>query len=601
MARHYQPNNVLSITRMRKTFARRFIYLIITGVFALSLVAYFGGGQIGTPGGASREYQEQPVVTVNGEAVPRIQYTNMWNQYKQFAGGNETQSLTFQGMVLTQIVDQALQRSIAKKRGLKVSDADIDKAILEQKKQMGGGKPVSEDEFREMLKRQGASIDDLREELSERLLPQKLQEEIAKQVPVTEAEHRKSYDEVKVRHILVDTKKLPEAQAKAKAEKILAEVKAGGDFAALANKYSDDPGNTDQKFDAKAKAMVPTGNKKGGDQGWNKIAQLPFVPEFSDAVKKLEPGQISEPVKTQFGYHIIKVDQKRSSLPKDFEKNKAKLLEEYKTQQSGQKFQQLMEEERKKAKIVWHDPSLEWRYLYSKNNPMMGMVTPDSMGGQDELEKKLREYLKTNAGDSGAALVLGKQLYQKYIMAAPGAARDKARQEVIDSYETALKGMEDQETRMSLAQLYRDAGKKDEALKQYRTVQRLLRWDDSPATKTVHGQLEMAFKELGDKDSADKSRKRIVELTAIEKQQEAEKKAAEAKAKEEAKKNAAKPGSTPATSGTITVGKPGEPAKPGTVTVTAPGDKPAAPTAESTAPAAGKTSTQPGHEGHAHP
>src|SRR2546423_5420235 len=130
MARHYQSNNILSITRMRKTFAKRFIYLLITGVFALSLVAYFGSGQLGgRNANTSREFQEQPIVTVNGESVPRVQYERMWEQYKQFARGNETQSLSFQGMILNQIIDQALQRSIAKQRGLKVSNADIDKKI----------------------------------------------------------------------------------------------------------------------------------------------------------------------------------------------------------------------------------------------------------------------------------------------------------------------------------------------------------------------------------------------------------------------------------------------------------------------------------------
>jgi hypothetical protein len=234
------------------------------------------------------------------------------------------------------------------------------------------------------------------------------------------------------------------------------------------------------------------------------------------------------------------LEQKRSSLPKDFEKNKAKLLEDYKNQQTGTKFQQLMEEERKKAKIVFHDPSLEWRYAYAKSNPMMGMITPDSQGSAADLEKKLREYLKTNASDSEAALVLGKQIYQNYLMTAPGPQREKLRDEVIEFYEMALGGSEDRDTRLSTAQLYREAGKKDLALKHYRTLQRLLRWDDSPATKTIHTQLETAFKELGDKESAEKSAKRIVELTAIEKKQQAEQKAAEAKAKEEAKKAAEK-------------------------------------------------------------
>ena len=130
MARQYESSNFLSITRMRKTFAKRAFYIILTVVFSLSLVAYFGSGQMGGGQEASREYQEQPVVTVNGEKVPRMQYAQLWDQYKQFSAGNPTQALSFQGMVLNQIVDNAMQRALAKQRGLTVSDADIDKAIL---------------------------------------------------------------------------------------------------------------------------------------------------------------------------------------------------------------------------------------------------------------------------------------------------------------------------------------------------------------------------------------------------------------------------------------------------------------------------------------
>ena len=592
MARQYESSNFLSITRMRKAFAKRAFYIILTVVFSLSLVAYFGSGQMGGGPDASREYREQPIMTVNGEDVPRIQYTQMWDQYKQFAAGNPTQALSFQGMVLNQIVDNAMQRALAKKRGLKVTDADIDKAILEQKKQIGGGKPISEDEFRETLKMQGVTIGDLREELSERLLPAKLQEEVAKQVVATEKELRESHDEVKLRHILVDTKKLPEAQAKSKAEKLLKEVRAGADFAKLADENTDDQSNRPQKFDEKQKKMVPSGPGKGGELGWTKVGALgtTYVAEFAEAAKKLKPGEVSEPVKTTFGFHIIKLDQKRSSLPKDFEKNKAKLLEDYKNQQTGTKFQQLMEEERKKAKIVFHDPSLEWRYAYAKSNPMMGMITPDSQSSQADLEKKLREYLKTNASDSEAALVLGKQIYQNYLMTAPGPQREKLRDETIKYYEMALAGSEDRDTRLSTAQLYREAGKKDLALKHYRTLQRLLRWDDSPATKTVHAQLQTAFKELGDKDSAEKSAKRIVELTAIEKKQQAEQKAAEAKAKEEAKKAAEKAKADAKKNASKTA-----PASTGA------SQSPPGPPAADSAPTSGKSSTQPGHEGHAHP
>ena len=71
----------------------------------------------------------------------------------------------------------------------------------------------------------------------------------------------------------------------------LARVKDGEDFAKVANEFSKDPGG------------------EGGDLGW--FTKDKMVPEFADAAFKLEPGQISDPVKSQFGWHIIKVEEKR--------------------------------------------------------------------------------------------------------------------------------------------------------------------------------------------------------------------------------------------------------------------------------------------------
>ena len=98
--------------------------------------------------------------------------------------------------------------------------------------------------------------------------------------------------EVRARHILVPT----EAEAKA----ILEELKKGTDFAELAKQKSKDPGAAAQ----------------GGDLGYFTKEQM--VPEFAEVAFKLEKGQISDPVKTQFGWHIIKVEDKRKKPPPDF-------------------------------------------------------------------------------------------------------------------------------------------------------------------------------------------------------------------------------------------------------------------------------------------
>ena len=104
--------------------------------------------------------------------------------------------------------------------------------------------------------------------------------------------------EVHARHILVET----EDQAK----KIEDQLKKGADFAELAKKESKDPGASD-----------------GGDLGFFTKEQM--VPEFSTAAFALEPGKISDPVKTQFGWHVIKVEEKRTRKAPDFEQVKPQI------------------------------------------------------------------------------------------------------------------------------------------------------------------------------------------------------------------------------------------------------------------------------------
>ena len=125
---------------------------------------------------------------------------------------------------------------------------------------------------------------------------------------VTDAALHKVYDEaigqmqkepeVRARHILVET----EDEAKA----VVAELKKGADFAELAKAKSKDPGSAD-----------------GGDLGYFTKDQM--VPEFSEVAFKLDKGALSDPVKSQFGWHVIKVEDKRERQPPEFDKVKDQL------------------------------------------------------------------------------------------------------------------------------------------------------------------------------------------------------------------------------------------------------------------------------------
>jgi len=134
---------------------------------------------------------------------------------------------------------------------------------------------------------------------------------LATEGKVTDADMRKIYDEaakqitseeeVHARHILVETED--------EAKQILADLKKGGDFAAIAKAKSKDPGGAE-----------------GGDLGFFTRGQM--VPEFSEAAFKLPAGQLSDPVKSQFGWHVIKVEEKRNKKAPDFDQVKPQ-IEQY--------------------------------------------------------------------------------------------------------------------------------------------------------------------------------------------------------------------------------------------------------------------------------
>jgi peptidyl-prolyl cis-trans isomerase C len=137
-------------------------------------------------------------------------------------------------------------------------------------------------------------------------------------------------EEVRARHILVEG----EDEAKA----ILEQLKGGADFAKLAKEKSKDPGAAE-----------------GGDLGYFTKDQM--VPEFADVAFKMYPGQLSNPVKTQFGWHVIKVEDKRIKQPPEFEKVKDQ-IEAYVARKAQSDF---IAKLRQSAKVERFDNAAEQR------------------------------------------------------------------------------------------------------------------------------------------------------------------------------------------------------------------------------------------------
>jgi len=194
---------------------------------------------------------------------------------------------------------------------------------------------IAREVFMQEAQKQGLdATDDYKNQLElarQAILIRQLFENYRKTSPVSDADAKAEYDkfvaansgkEFKARHILVET----EDQAK----KIIADLKKGAKFEDIAKKQSKDPGS----------------GANGGDLDWASPAS--FVPEFSEAMVKLNKGEMTQtPVKSQFGYHIIRVDDiRQAQLPK-FEEVKPQIIQ----QLQQQRLQKYQEDLRAKAKV----------------------------------------------------------------------------------------------------------------------------------------------------------------------------------------------------------------------------------------------------------
>ncbi|MBF8983633.1 peptidylprolyl isomerase [Lutibacter sp. B2] len=167
----------------------------------------------------------------------------------------------------------------------------------------------NQEEFKKFLEENKIDEASIKEQIRTELYVKKFQDEVIKELDLTDEKIKKYYDEhisdynieqVKASHILLKEEE--------KAKDILTKVKAGEDFAKLAKEFSEDKGSGQQ----------------GGDLGYFQRGMM--VPEFEEVAFSLENGQISDLVKSQFGYHIIKVIDKKVEV-KEFEEVKDQIKE----------------------------------------------------------------------------------------------------------------------------------------------------------------------------------------------------------------------------------------------------------------------------------
>jgi parvulin-like peptidyl-prolyl isomerase len=206
-------------------------------------------------------------------------------QKRPFPKPGTAQYEQLKGQAIAYLIQRAEYAQEADSMGIKISDSDIDKRIEQLKKQYYGG---SEARYEKTLKQQGLTQDQAREEVRASLLAEAVFKKVTDKVKVSNKDIANYYDSHKsqyvqpasreVRHILVTKKAL--------ADTLYSRLKAGANFAALAKKYSKDPGSA-------------------SNGGKLTISKGQTVPEFDKTAFSLKKGELSQPIHTQYGYHII--------------------------------------------------------------------------------------------------------------------------------------------------------------------------------------------------------------------------------------------------------------------------------------------------------
>jgi peptidyl-prolyl cis-trans isomerase C len=299
----------------------------------------------GADGSASLDFKD-PVATVDGDKISKAQLDEAFDKAVQMTGikaADLTQEQKLEGY--RQILDELITEKLVNKAaaGVTVPQADVDAQIAKIKAQF-----PSEEDFSKQLTQVGQTPEQLSETIRKMLQQQRwLESQLTGKTEVTEEEAKKFYEEnktefsqpetVKASHILFrvnkeDSEEVSNQKLKA-AQGAEARAKKGEDFSALAKELSEEPG----------------AKESGGDLGF--FPKDRMVPEFAEVAFSEKVGEVSNPVRTQFGWHVIKVTDKKAAGTLPYEEVKSQLMTYLKAKKQEDAAQDVLKSLRDSAKI----------------------------------------------------------------------------------------------------------------------------------------------------------------------------------------------------------------------------------------------------------
>jgi peptidyl-prolyl cis-trans isomerase C len=326
---------------------------------------------------AAARVLDRTLATVNGDVILLSEFeknaTPILEQFKRAAPTAEQtpeRVKEIKKRVLDQMVDDKILAQEAKKKSIKVSQLEVDDGVKKVRTRFG-----TEEEFNKELQKEGMTYDAFRKHIQDQIGTIKLidQEVKAKTTVPGDSDVKQLYDtllailadkpipgshtatevdelkslaravdhrfgeRVRARHILIrasqNASKEEKAAALNKIKDVQKQLKNGGDFAELAKKYSEDPGS----------------KERGGDLG--SFSRGDMVDTFEKAAFALNVGQVSDIVNTGFGYHIIRLEEKKAASKFSFDDVKDDLKEYLFQQRAAKKFETYLKDLRAKAEV----------------------------------------------------------------------------------------------------------------------------------------------------------------------------------------------------------------------------------------------------------
>ncbi len=318
-----------------------------------------------------------PIAKVNGKEIPAEEFNKEVKRLARMAASLPPAAIDkFKTNTVDRLIDQTIVETELDKTEFKATDKEVQEELDKFKSKMGGPEGV-----KRFFEQAGISEDELKGDIERSIVLKKYLRENY-QVGVEDKEAKEYYEQnlkrfsqdeqVKASHILIKVDKNASKEVveekKKKADEIMKKAKAdGADFAALAREHSEGP----------------TG-PRGGDLGF--FSKKRMVPAFSEAAFKTKPGNLTGPVKTEFGFHIIKVTDHKPEKVSSFEEVKGDIVDNLERGEMRDSMEKLIKKLKADAQIEKMEANIEKNPNFKpKQQQPFGM--PQMGGGHPPIPK----------------------------------------------------------------------------------------------------------------------------------------------------------------------------------------------------------------------